>query len=194
METQSPSGTGVVGDGYVSMFVPEGAADGSIGPPTPEIYRVVFSMESKIDPESFVGRTARSFSRVLYEYKGNVDNSDGDLIIDFDGTKLWLTSEPPYDSLVVKSGTWTDSFKESVSPENAEFIATHGKWTLRVCDADLPFRECVGRKLVSVSNLMSRHGCLAGLRLQFEERSLYFYIGGDMSIVDVSLRTDFTEQ
>ena len=151
-------------------------------------------MKSEIDAESFVGRTARSFSRVLYEYKGSFDNNDGDLIIDFDGTKLWLTSGPPYDSLIVKSGTWTDPFKEPVSPENSEFIATHGKWTLRVCDADLPFRECVGRKFVSVSNLMSMHGCLAGLRMQFEEHPLYFYIGGDMSIVDVSLPTNFSEQ
>jgi hypothetical protein len=126
-----------------------------------------------------VGGEISRLERLRYEVGGVRGPDGGDVQLWFgDGVvRLGVASEG--ETLRIGDTPWRDPFAEPLSSENAEYVASHGKWTLVDVSDEEPFRELIGKCVTAVMPLTNRFGRFIGVQLVAGDSSLNVYVHAD---------------
>jgi hypothetical protein len=129
---------------------------------------------------ALVGKRIASVARVLYEYEGRVDASDGALELRLaDGGTLLLEGAADGERLRLRSDGWVDPFLPPLSEENLAFVSKHGKWCRVECSADPAWSALVGQPVSSVSVLENQFGSIAGASMSVGAVTFWFLVECD---------------
>ena len=112
------------------------------------------------------GRIISHVRRVHYVTPDGAISDDGPIelsVIDY--ATLPLGVGPDGESLKVDSTSWVDPFREPLSSENREFVASAGKWTVFDVTEDEPTFRFIGQTVLSVTPITNPAGKLTGVRL-----------------------------
>ena len=125
---------------------------------------------------------AARISRLRYEPGADQDTDpvDGALELTFSsGAVLFCDTGPDGDTVTLAAEAWTDPFAEPLSPANAEYVHTYGKWVRHDVSAEDPFADLIGRPLFDVAPMFGLTGRLYGLLLNFSGYQLAVYNTAD---------------
>lgn len=142
-----------------------------------------WSLQTLAFPEGLVGQTVTGIARVLYEWRGALDDTDGDLELELNGRLVLLDCASDGERLRVKEARWEDPFAEPLSDENRAYVAEAGKWRRVDCSHQGPYRDLIGQRITDVLLLRGAFGVIAGVRISVASRSLWFVAEGDESHV-----------
>lgn len=138
-----------------------------------------------------IGQRIIRFNRIFYEYQGKIDQSSGELEIVFERFTILFGCFSDGQTLAVSEGRWIDSFQEPLSPENRNYVQTHGKWTRFDVSQEPAFSPLIQTELETYRLLENVFGILAGIELCFEGGSVFFAAYCDEEIVDITMPDRF---
>lgn len=150
-------------------------------------------VQHPFSPKSLVGKRITSINRVLYCYQGEIEPGDGPLELVLDGQPILFDAGPDGESLRVRSKSWSDPFGEPLSPENREYVETHGKWQRVNCAHSNNYSDLLGHRVTDARLLANQFGRVAGVRLSASGHDLWFVVHGDESHVYWVQPIGFTE-
>lgn len=141
-----------------------------------------------VDLALYVGDTLARVARLRYELgRGQATDRSPDDALELtfaSGRVLFCDTGPDGDTVRLSAQTWTDPFAEPLSPVNAEYVRTHGKWIRRDTSGEDPFADLVGNTLSDVAPMIGMTGRLYGLLLYFAGYPLAVYSPADeLSVV-----------
>ncbi len=135
-----------------------------------------------VDLARYRDDTATRISRLRHHPGAgqDADPVDGALELTFaSGAVLFCDSGPDGDTVTLAAEAWTDPFAEPLSPANAEYVHTHGRWVRHDVSADEPFADLIGRPLFDLAPVSGLTGRLYGLVLNFSGYQLAVYNPAD---------------
>lgn len=135
-----------------------------------------------IDLTRYLDDTVARIGRLRYEpgFDRVPDPPDGALEITFSsGAVLLCDIGPDGETVTPAAEAWTDPFAEPLSPVNAEYVRTHGKWVWHDVSGDDPFADLIGRPLVDAAPVRGLTGRLYGLVLNLGGYQLALYNTAD---------------
>lgn len=125
------------------------------------------------------GKSLSRISRILFEHRGELDESDGAVELNAFGEVFLLDGAPDGQSLRLRRQAWIDPFTEPLSAENQSFVQEHGKW-VRVDKSDEEkFASLVAKPISRVVALADEHGVISGVRITVEDSSMWVVVQGD---------------
>ena len=136
---------------------------------------------------TFRGRPVSRVRRILYEHAGSFLSNKGPIeltLIDHGSFLLQPASDG--ETLAVLEGAWADPFSPPLSPENAEFLRTHGKWTAVDVSTIDPYASLVGAKAELMLPVLNSAGTVVGMEAVFGRTTLRVDVRGDELVVEVS--------
>jgi hypothetical protein len=124
--------------------------------------------------------------RVLYEVAGSFRSDGGPLELTLDAHDSFLLQPAPNgEELAIRAGPWTDPFAPPLSPENKEYVSTHGKWTAIDVSAEAPYKKLLGVTAELVHTVVNPAGTTVGIEVIFRSALLRVDVEGDELVVDV---------
>jgi hypothetical protein len=137
---------------------------------------------------STTGAVIVSMRRVFYVFQGAINDSVGALELTFaDGSVILLDSGADGESLRVSTCPWDDPFLVgAMSPENRDFIAKSGKWSVFDVSESAGYAMLVGSRVEKVEPILRPSGKITGvtfwtaaadLRAEVEADDLYVQLG-----------------
>jgi len=127
-----------------------------------------------------VGDTLFRIERVLYSADGVVEEEDGEVQLRFrTGGIVRLGRFEDGETLSIATSAWTDPFAGALSPENEEFVRTHGKWGLFDVSSDGAFATVIGKPLRAVKWVRSDRSKIVGVQLDFAATVFNVYVDAD---------------
>ncbi len=130
-----------------------------------------------------VGRSVVRVRRIFYVHAGEVNRTVGAIELLFhDGSIIYLDGGSDGQSLVVKSAPWIDPFEGVLTPENEEFVRTHGKWTRFDVSNEEEYEGLIGKAVDSIDLIQTPRGKVVGatfwlslqrLRVEVEADDVY---------------------
>jgi hypothetical protein len=135
---------------------------------------------------TFRDRPVSRIRRILYENAGSFHSDKGPIELTLmDHGSLLLQPASDGETLAIREGAWADPFSPPLSPENAEFVRTHGKWTAVDVSTKDPFRSLVGAKAELVRPVLNPAGGMVGMAAVFGRATLRVDVHGDELVVEV---------
>lgn len=136
--------------------------------------------------QPLVGRTIAHVRRVLYEFRGVIDDSAGPVeIVTDDGLVFHLRGGHDGARLVVHRTSWDDPFADPLTPENHKYVDEFGKWTIIDLTDRLPYSRVVGKKVSDVLAIALSDGTHAGAVLLTDTTYICAFVDSDEFIVNV---------
>jgi hypothetical protein len=112
----------------------------------------------------FVGTAIATIERQFYVYGGDVNREKGPVEFTFrDGRTLRLEVGGDGESLKVLTQPWVDPFPSPLSAENAEFVASSGRWTRFDVSATKPYVGLIGGLVIEFVPIVAPAGKLVGV-------------------------------
>lgn len=122
-----------------------------------------------------IGARVMSVHRVLFEGEGE----DGEVQIHFENGVARFRCAANGEQIEVSAEEWKDPFGQVLSPENAEFAKTHGRWQLVNLSEAPAFGALVGERLRGILPFANRFGTPMGFQLQFGDAFLNVFVWAD---------------
>jgi hypothetical protein len=130
------------------------------------------------------GRRVRGVRRIHYTHAGEVERANGALELTLDdGRVLLLDAGPDGEALVARGGPWVDPFAPPLSPENADFVATSGKWSAFEPEPDDPLHSAIGQQVQDVEVATLPQGKPVGVRLTLDRLRVFADVQADELLV-----------
>lgn len=117
--------------------------------------------------------------RTFYDFKGVIDETQGDIQIQFSDGCARFRSARGGEVLEVEESPWSDPFAEPLTDENELFVASHGKWRLIDVSGRAHYRDLIGESLSNVRILANRSGRPCGVKLAFGAAVMNVFVDGD---------------
>lgn len=118
-----------------------------------------------------VGREIEQIQRVFFDWNGEVDETDGQVIFVFrDSSVLRFIDAAGGDRIEVSETTWMPPNIQPGSP---------GSWKLVDVSATSPFAGLIGVKILAVKPLLSRFGALTGVNVVVGGSGMFIVAQGD---------------
>jgi hypothetical protein len=140
-----------------------------------------------------VGKRITHVARALYVYRGERNDQDGPLELGLEGGIVLLDGHGDGERLRVRAEGWKDPFEGPLDEESRRFVEDHGKWTRFDLSRDSQYRDLIGELIREVTFLKNVHGTIAGVKLTFSVRDLWFFVDFDESYVQWALPNGFDE-
>jgi hypothetical protein len=142
--------------------------------------------------ETFIGKRIVRIRRIFYELEGVVERHEGPVELSFaDGEMVWFDVGPDGESLAVLNGCWVDHFAPPLSPENEEYIRTHGKYSAFDVGEEAGYRDLVNENIADVRRLVEeRRSKIVGLVIIFSVGQLRIEVEADDLYVTLGPRFD----
>lgn len=108
---------------------------------------------------------------------GEIEDDDVELEIVFQKSScLLLSSASDGERVHIRREPWVDPYYEPISDENREFIQESGKWSLFLANDHPSFASVIGKRINNVEKIHNEFGVLAGLAIDFQEKTLCFCV------------------
>lgn len=141
-------------------------------------------MSEADDLHWLVGDNLTGLRRIFYVLNEDVDRSSGGVELRFaSGRFLFCDSAPDGDSISVTTDRWADPFEGKMTPENIEYIASHGKLTAIDVSNEAPFDRLIGHQLIDASKIISVTGKMTGLIINVCGKLIAIYVNSDETYV-----------
>jgi hypothetical protein len=112
----------------------------------------------------FVGAAIATIERQFYVYGGDINRQKGPVEFTFrNGRTLRLDVGGDGESLKILTRPWIDPFPPPLSAENAEFVASSGKWTRFDVSATQPYVGLIGSPVTEFVPIVASGGNLVGV-------------------------------
>lgn len=108
-----------------------------------------------MNTQHLIGKRVSCVRRILYVYQGTIDQEKGDLELGFQDGSVALFTTSASGNMQVTGEMWLDSFALPLSAENAEFVRTHGKWTVFDLSTTPPACLLIGRQVSAYREIIS---------------------------------------
>lgn len=119
--------------------------------------------------------TLTQVRRIFYVFKGEVDRHEGEVELTFSSGQVVLGQAGPEGySMRLGYEPWVDPFEGHMTPENQEYVATHGKAEAFDVSDEAPFNDRIGKKVTDIFEIAGISGWCIGY---------VFYIGGEMLVM-----------
>jgi hypothetical protein len=133
-----------------------------------------------------VGHVIHSVRRMFYVHDGEADRSDGPVELMLDSGAVQFEPGDNAEELRVIRGPWEDPFAEPLSPENAEFVATSGKWTAFDVSSEPGYAPLIGARINGIDPITNVDDQIVGVALRTSNgRTLKAEVKADDLVVDV---------
>lgn len=132
--------------------------------------------------EAFLGRKVVRVFRIFYECHGELDDTVGDLEIEFEGGKTLHLGGRVGEHLYVCTTPWVDPFAGELDAENLDYVREYGRFVRTDCSELRPFIP-LGQAFVGFRLLRNRFDTAAGLELEFQTTVVVFIHECDESYV-----------
>jgi hypothetical protein len=119
-----------------------------------------------------LGKPVTRVQRALYQFDATIEPDDGDLQLHFESGVLRFRCAGFGDALELHSTPWQDPFAGELSPENSEYITTHGKWVLVDLSAAADYRTLIGRPLDRATPSVDARQLVTAVQLVFGARTI----------------------
>jgi hypothetical protein len=119
--------------------------------------------------ERAIGSTTVRLERLHYEFGGRLEERGDDLQVHLGDGVIRFGAGPDGERIEIADTPWQDPFAPPLSPENAEFVRTHG--ALRLVDvSSLPgYRDWVGKRVAKATLLYSDRDVPMGVLLEADD-------------------------
>lgn len=133
-----------------------------------------------------VGKKLTRVRRAFYVHQGEVERSFGDVELQFDSDEIVLLDSGANGySVDVAYHEWRDPFAGELTPENQEFVATHGKWSIFDVSMEEPFHALLGGALQDVCEIIGYKEQRIGYIFGVAGYLLAVYVHGDETFATV---------
>ncbi len=105
--------------------------------------------------QDLLGKTVVGVRRILYVYRGSVKEDDGALELGFHDGSTALFETAGNGNMQVSPQPWVDPFVLPLSPENAAYVRTHGKWTAFDLTREPPANALIGRQVSAYDEIVT---------------------------------------
>jgi hypothetical protein len=105
--------------------------------------------------QDLLGKTVVGVRRILYVYRGAVTKNEGALELSFHDGSTALFGTTGNGNMQVTSQPWVDPFVLPLSPENAAYVDTHGKWTAFDLASAPPANALIGRQVSAYEEIVT---------------------------------------
>lgn len=140
----------------------------------------------KADPNFLVAVISRRYGqrvsrieRTFYEFDGELEEDDGQVQFLFDSSVLRFGGSGDGELITVSEEAWQDPFEGQMTPENAEFVRSHGRWRLVDVSQRPKYRSVIGKPLLRALPLVNRFGGTTGVQLVAGEVTMTIFVDGD---------------
>ncbi len=117
--------------------------------------------------EDLQGKRLLRARRIFYTVDGEAEQSEGPIELHFDSDVIVLDVASDGEALKVTRSAWQDPFDLAPTADNAEFIATSGKWTAFDVSDDERYAPALNAAISSVRLLQTDSGKLVGCVIGF---------------------------
>ena len=115
-------------------------------------------------PTEIVGRTITSVRRIRYVFEGKTEPEGGPIELSFSGDLVVvLDAGSDGETLVVRQGQWLDPFEEPLDKVNADYVASHGKWTAFDLSKEGRYQELIGQSVDAIVPIKLPSGTQNGI-------------------------------
>lgn len=122
----------------------------------------------------------------MYVVGGKVTDEDGPLEIQMGKDQVLFDAGSDGEELHVSFQSWQDPFSRPLSPENAEYVKSVGKWTALDVSDRSPFRGLIGSAAGAVQLNCNPFGKVIGLVASYPRGKLILNVGVDNLLVNVA--------
>lgn len=105
--------------------------------------------------QDLLGKTVVGIRRILYVYQGAVTKDEGALELSFHDGSTALFDTTGNGNMQVTSQPWVDPFVLPLSPENAIYVDTHGKWTAFDLTSEPPANALIERQVSAYAEIVT---------------------------------------
>jgi hypothetical protein len=138
-----------------------------------------------------VGCRIERICRILYFYKGVVENIGGQLEI-WCGQDVFLLDgwAGGGNNLVIEENFWVDVFDGPLDEETKEYIEETGNYVRIDVSFDTPFKLLIGQVITKDQLFKNRFGYINSLEIMANGKSMWFWVDDDETEVFWSMPSD----